>query len=150
MLLIRAEFDDDIYGAKKLLKPKLCKESWEASLLSAEAELDPTDRETLESVVQSIIDANGGKEVTPDVLEVNHQIAQKGVLRYIEKKRGRPISRTTRSSKLDKNLDQYIAEPCRRIVFKLTGIANEYFKLVIKNDPADHLDPKASELVRKA
>lgn len=102
------------------MKPKLRAKRWEASIIKAGAELEPGDKETLDSLVQSIIDANGGREATPDVLEVDYQLAQEGVLRYMEKKRGERISRAMRSSKLDELLDRYIAHPSHRIVTKLT------------------------------
>lgn len=123
------------------LQIHLCKKIWETSLLRSMDTISSSDKVMVSSLIDSMIEANSGRDFTTVWLEMPAENAQEGVLRYMASKRGKPFSKRTKEAEFDDAFDNYVYDPCGRVTDKLSSVANEYIFLLRSTEIANELNP---------
>lgn len=136
---------DQLLKDSQDLQATFCLKSWNASLTSLVDELDERDRDLVDSIVKSMIDANMGGDFEGFCLEMPYKNAQEGVLRFMEKETGKTYSKGTKQEEFNEALNKFVFEPCGRIVSKLSRDADRYIYFFRSTDLASRLDPNLLE-----
>lgn len=127
------------------LQAKFCLNSWNTSLLSLIANLDGSVRDSVNSIIDSMIIANDGDSFDEMWMDMPYKNAQEGVLRYMEKRSKLTFSRRTGQATFDKVFNESILEPCTRVINKLSRDAERYIYIFRSTDLANQLDSSALE-----
>lgn len=141
----------DLLKETKLAQAEVCKNLWQTSALQSIASSDKGDEIFANSLIKSMIKANGGRDFAGEYLDnMPYLAAQKGVLRFIEQQSKKKLSSWTGKDKFDKLFDTYVSEPCGRIVGRLDNVIKGYVDLVrFDNEKQPTLDPVALDWVKK-
>lgn len=120
---------DQLETDSHCLQSKVCKKMWKNSLLSGIDSLGAKDKDVISSIVRSMIDANGGRDFEGILLEMPYENAQEGILRFLERKSGKVFSKRTKEDKFNKVFDEWISEPCGRILGNLLPFSDYFLRL---------------------
>lgn len=123
------------------VQANICKEKWETSLMQLLDTLDTRDKDMVNSLVDSMIEANSGNDFATIWFEMPAKNAQQGVLRYMASKRGKFFSPQTTEAEFNEAFDRYVDEPCRKVIEKLYRVADMYVVLWRFNEIANELNP---------
>lgn len=125
--------------ARELLKEtrhaqgELCKKLWATSASQSIAPLEENDENFAASLIKSMMKANGGKDFTGYFLDYMPYLpAQRGVLQFMEQQSKKKYSKWARQDKFDGIFDEFVYEPCGRIVGKLDSMIDEFVELVFR------------------
>lgn len=122
---------------------KLCIGLWNGSLLSLVYSLDESDRESVSSMIKSMIDANNGHDFQGIYFDMPYENAQEGVLKFMDKRIGKTIKKRMKKEKFDMRFKELVFEPCDRVINMLSDEAERYSYLVRSKKLDDLLDPEA-------
>lgn len=124
-----------LLAATKLELAKFCKDLWETSSLQSIDSLDERDKQAVSSMIESMIDANGGIGFSGTYSSnMPYLSAQRGILRYIKQKARKNIW-LSKHDKLFRDLDEFVYGPCGRVADKLEGVVRGYVDLLYRFGP---------------
>lgn len=134
---------NELVDDSRRLQTELCKRIWEESMVSSIDSISEYDKEIVGSIIKSMISANGGENFEGHSLEMPYKAAQEGVLNFMELKTGSTFSSRTKQDKFNKAINDWILDPCDRVVSKLLPVSNRYLDLASEVDPVSYnLNPK--------
>lgn len=115
------------------MQVKLCKEVWERALQAVMPTLDPKDLVNVRYIVINMISGNKGRDFRGDQLEMPYKNAQNGVVTFLEGSTGTFLNVKTKEDEFNKAYNEWVYEPCGRILDKLSPISEKYFDLSLHN-----------------
>lgn len=125
------------------LQANLCKRLLDDSMLSSVGELEEIDRDAVTSVIKAMIETNGAADFDGVESKMAYQNAQEGTLRYMEKKMGKTLTEATKVEEFNEAFNRLVAEPCERVVMKLSPVADQYTELARYSDVSSPSNPEA-------
>lgn len=140
---------DQLLKESQDLQATFCLPSWNTSLSSLVNEIDGSDKDLVDSMIRSMIDANSGADFDGIWFEMPYKNAQEGVLHFMEKETGNTYSKGTKQEDFDEAFNKLVFEPCGRIVSKLSRDADRYIYFFRSTDLASHLDSNLLEWAKK-
>lgn len=105
---------------------KFCLKWWNDTLFSHLDQMDANDRDSIESMIDSMIEANSGMDFDEIWFDMPYASAQEGVLKYLDKRTRSTLSKKTKREDFDKKFDEFVSGPCERLISVLSRDSDRY------------------------
>lgn len=126
------------------LQSDLCQDRWEAFTPAALNSLTENDKSIANSIISNMIAANKGVDFGNPLFRLPDKIAQVGVVRYLQQKTGKKISKSTGKKEFMKMYDKFVQVPFKIIYDKLDYVIDAYKEFV--NNFGNYMRPLRPDL----